>query len=635
MIKNLSEDIIIIKETKNNLVNQEKIRDNSSNRFSETPLKEKYENNFIREKQIGNSSTKTNPYCEIEKKYNTNNRNTQYLPKKNNLFNTASTSKSYNNSLISSNEINYSNKIIIKNENNISNNKINSRKTVSNNRHSNKSSKNIFSHFLYKELLEKLSYKKNLPSGIIISFGNNIHNETSHDRYEKLTLPRVIFKLKNEMIKSISSGWQHNLVINNQGEIFSFGRNQEFQCGLPNLDKNNNCSNTENINDPTNISIINNNLRAIKVFCGNEHSLILSKDKNVYGVGNNEYGLLGIPEKGIKTFKPIKINFRAAINENIIKDYNGKINNISCGTLHNLALTDDGNIFSWGSFQGGQLGLSSDLLLKENTINKKQELFINIPTIIPYFMKNGIKIEKIACGEAHSLALSVKGKPYSWGFGINGQLGLGFCEDSFEPGQGLIQSRIFEPQLIKIFKDYNNINNNYNCDNIKINDINCGKTFSIFLSNTNNLFACGINDLNQLGLKDAEPNKNLYNPSIQCDDYIYPTLLKCFDSKKVEKISCGEGHCLAIVKDLNNNSETIWSWGNNKFGQLGHGSVVKISLPKEVVYLTEYNMNNFSEVSCGGFHSLCLLKSKNNLDWIEKDYTENILEIIEEIGELY
>ena len=121
---------------------------------------------------------------------------------------------------------------------------------------------------------------------------------------------------------------------------------------------------------------------------------------------------------------------------------------------------------------------------------------------------------------------------------------------------------------------------------------------------------------------------------MQCDDYIYPSLLRCFDKKKVEKISCGDGHCLAIVKDINSNTQTIWSWGNNKFGQIGHGLMVKVSLPKEVEYLTEYNLNNFSDVSCGGFHSLILLKSKNNLDWIEKDYDEHILGIFNVIGEL-
>ena len=546
--------------------------------------------------------------------------------------------------MYSSNGINsyiWNNKSNINNRNETDDkNESNNRKTINNsnckNNNSNQKSKKIFSHFLYLELLQKLSYKKNLPSGIIISFGNNPHNETSHDRYEKLTLPRVIFKLKNEIIKSISSGWQHNIVLNQYGEMFSFGHNQEYQCGLPNTENTN--SDNENINDPTNISKIYDNLKAIKVCCGNEHSLIISKNKNVYGFGNNEDGLLGLSDKIIKTYKPTKINFIVNNNNVSIEDYNGKIIDISCGTVHNLALTEDGKVFSWGSFQGGQLGLSSEILLNGNQKKMKdKEMYLSIPTLIPLFPKEDIKIKKISCGEAHSLALTEKGKVYSWGFGSNGQLGLGFCEDSFEPGQGLLKSRIFEPQLIKNFKDYSKTNThacNYNLNNIKIKDIQCGKTFSLFMNTTNNLYACGINDLNQLGFKELEPKDNLYNPDLQCDDYIYPTLLKCFNDKKVEKISCGEGHCLAVVNDINSNIQSVWSWGNNKFGQIGHGSIVKVSLPKEIDYLKGYNMNKFCDVSCGGFHSLVLLKSKNNLDWMDKDYDESILEIIEEIGKL-
>ena len=641
--KRISEDLLTYKDLNSSFMsNIQKVKDISNNTFNETPLKGKYINNFNREKQFETTSSKTNPFFDIQKKCN--NRNNQYLKRNNHLFNTANISKSYNNNINSSNGINsyiWDNKSNINNKNEKDNkNESNNRKTINNsnckNNHLNQKSKKIFSHFLYTELLQKLSYKKNLPSGIIISFGNNPHNETSHDRYEKLTLPRVIFKLKNEIIKSISSGWQHNIVLNQNGEMFSFGHNQEYQCGLPNVENNN--SDNENINDPTNISKIYDNLKAIKVCCGNEHSLIISKNKNVYGFGNNEDGLLGLLDKTIKTYKPTKINF-IANNDNItIEDYNGKIIDISCGTVHNLALTEDGKVFSWGSFQGGQLGLSSEFLLNENQKKTKdKEMYLSIPTLIPLFGKEDIKIKKISCGEAHSLALTEKGKVYSWGFGSNGQLGLGFCEDSFEPGQGLLKSRIFEPQLINNFKDYSktmtNVSN-YNCNNIKIKDIQCGKTFSLFINTTNNLYACGINDLNQLGFKELEPKDNLYNPEIQCDDYIYPTLLKCFNDKKVEKISCGEGHCLAIVNDINSNIQSVWSWGNNKFGQIGHGSIVKVSLPKEIDYLKGYNMNKFYDVSCGGFHSLVLLISKNNLDWIDKDYDESILEIIEEIGKL-
>ena len=98
--------------------------------------------------------------------------------------------------------------------------------------------------------------------------------------------------------------------------------------------------------------------------------------------------------------------------------------------------------------------------------------------------------------------------------------------------------------------------------------------------------------------------------------------------QKVIKLSCGEGHCLAIISGQEN-SKVIWSWGNNKFGQLGHGNGNETGkrLPKPINYLLTFceERNNsgdkvqFEDISCGGFHSLCLAKYKQSIDWIEND----------------
>ena len=464
---------------------------------------------------------------------------------------------------------------------------------------------NIFSHFLYQEILQKLSYKLNSPSGTVIAFGNNTHNETSHDNYEKITIPRMIFKMKNIKIDHIFSGWEHNIILTNKGEIYSFGNNQHYQCGLPN---NNNIDKI--IRDPTNISKINNNMKGISAACGNEYTLILNQDNEVYAFGNNEDGVLGLDDSKIQKYKFTKINFGI---------YTNKIKEISAGTVHNLALTQDNKLFSWGSSQGGQLGLPEKYLISQP--NYIKSFFLSSPTEIAIFSnpKKPEIIEKISCGEAHSIALTSKGTVYSWGFGSNGQLGLGFCEDSFEPGTGLSQSRIFTPQLLKDLTDE------------KIIDVKCGKTFSMFINDKNELYACGVNDLCQLGVNEASSKEHLNNKETPCYDYVYPIKIDCFLNMKVLKISCGEGHCLAVIKDLISNIITIWSWGNNKFGQLGHGSLLKKSTPNPINYLSEYNSKSFEEIYCGGFHSLCLIKYRENLNWIEDDFKE-IINIIDDIG---
>ena len=464
---------------------------------------------------------------------------------------------------------------------------------------------NIFSHFLYQEILQKLSYKLNAASGTVISFGNNTHNETSHDNYEKITIPRMIFKLKNLRINHIFSGWEHNILLTNEGDIYSFGNNQQYQCGLSNK---NNISKI--IMNPTNISILNDNIKGISASCGNEYSLILSKEHEVYAFGNNEDGVLGLDDIKLKKYQFTKINFGI---------YTNKIKEISSGTVHNLALTLDNKLFSWGSSQGGQLGLPEKYLISQP--NYQTSFFLSSPNQISIFskVKKPEIIQKISCGEAHSMALTKDNKVYTWGFGSNGQLGLGFCEDSFEPGTGLTKSRIFTPHLLKGLEEE------------KIIDIKCGKTFSMFINDKNELFACGVNDLNQLGVNEPFSKEHLHNKESPCYDFVYPIKIDCFLNMKVLKVSCGEGHCLAIIKDLISNITTIWSWGNNKFGQLGQGTIVKKSTPNPINYLSDYNSKNFDEISCGGFHSLCLIKHRENLNWIENDF-KKIVNIIDEIG---
>ena len=451
-----------------------------------------------------------------------------------------------------------------------------------------KGKKTQFSHFIYDELLDKLSYKKNVPNGVLISFGNNIHHETTHDNIDSLTLPRLVFKLKNLTVKKIFSGWEHSIIIDSKDEIYSWGNNQSCQCGV---DK----KLYKTVENPINISYLNNNIKANEISCGNEYNLILTKNNEIYGFGSNDDNVLCMKDKKIKTEKLIKIPLN-------LQDNNDKIIQISSGTVHNIILSEKGKVYCWGSCQGGQLGLSQNYLL--SLPNFQEELSIKEPTIIP----NLNNIIKVVSGEAHSIALNNEGKCYSWGFGSNGQLGLGFCEDSFEPGTGMIKSRIFEPTLIE------NLNNN------KIIDISSGKTFSMFINEKKELFSCGINDIYQCGIAEKNPIDHIYsNDNINCCDYIIPTQLEHFFSMKVVKIACGEGHCIAIVND-NSNLNTVWSWGNNRFGQLGLGGEYKKSLPKPINYLFEYDGTQFSNICCGGFHSLVLIKYKKDVEWIEKDY---------------
>lgn len=95
-----------------------------------------------------------------------------------------------------------------------------------------------------------------------------------------------------------------------------------------------------------------------------------------------------------------------------------KVTLVAGGWRHSLACTDTGLLYSWGWNKFGQLGLGH-----------------NDDTHTPCEVKlsDNDKIENIASGWRHTLAISKSGKCFAWGRGVNGQLGTGSTTDSNLP----------------------------------------------------------------------------------------------------------------------------------------------------------------------------------------------------------
>ena len=85
-------------------------------------------------------------------------------------------------------------------------------------------------------------------------------------------------------ISKVSTGYSHSLFQNNKGEIFACGQNRYGQCGLGHC---NHPQITPSLipNAPSNI---------VQFICGYYHGLFLDSEGNVFSVGNNYYGQLGL-----------------------------------------------------------------------------------------------------------------------------------------------------------------------------------------------------------------------------------------------------------------------------------------------------------------------------------------------------
>ena len=187
-------------------------------------------------------------------------------------------------------------------------------------------------------------------------------------------------------ISKISAGWDHSLFQNNKGEIFSCGYNQHGGCGLGHF------------NDPQITPSLIHNLPSniVHFVCGCYHNLFLDSEGNVFSVGYNAQGQLGLDHNTdqnvlnkIPNIPPIKI--------------------ISCVGSSCYLIDFEGNLWCFGFNEFGQLG-------DGDTID------VDAPKITT--LKDIQQISYGSCGD-HFFAKNSQNQLFTAGKNTFGQLGTG------------------------------------------------------------------------------------------------------------------------------------------------------------------------------------------------------------------
>ncbi|KAL2712603.1 secretion-regulating guanine nucleotide exchange factor-like isoform X1 [Vespula squamosa] len=192
--------------------------------------------------------------------------------------------------------------------------------------------------------------------GLKNDFSNDIEKKSKHN-YCPFTF---ISELKNSV--DVSCGQHHTVIVTDKAEVYVFGKNNYGQLGIDN-------DLFPTISMPTKLTNMHFNL-PIKTHTGWTHTIILS-DNRLFAWGRNTYGQLGQEKRAI-SWKP-----------DLIKNI-PKINQLSIGSQHNLALTgnqkyipsylikltlifytDEKTILCWGWNEHGNCGTGdvSDVLL--------------------------------------------------------------------------------------------------------------------------------------------------------------------------------------------------------------------------------------------------------------------------------
>ncbi|XP_033110938.1 E3 ubiquitin-protein ligase HERC2-like, partial [Anneissia japonica] len=150
-------------------------------------------------------------------------------------------------------------------------------------------------------------------------------------------------------------------------------------------------------------------LRPVQIVGGEQTLFAVTSDGKVYATGYGAGGRLGIGGTDSVSTPTLLESIQHVVIKMVAVNSGGK---------HALALSVEGEVYSWGEAEDGKLGHG----------NRTQ---CDRPRVIETL--RGKEVVMVSCGGAHSACITSNGELYTWGKGRYGRLGHGDSEDQNRP----------------------------------------------------------------------------------------------------------------------------------------------------------------------------------------------------------
>lgn len=384
-----------------------------------------------------------------------------------------------------------------------------------------------------------------------------------------------------EDFNSISVGSYHSAALKDDNTVWTWGQNDYGRLGDGTI---------ENSATPVQVKGLND---VISVSAGYAHTVVIKKDGTVWAWGANNHGQIGDGTTEFRT-SPVQV-----------KGLTDVIALSICSEL-NVALKKDGTVWSWGSnynyIQGDGIDFSTTpvqlnqikdvlsvsvsgtnliILKKDGTIWGLGNNFMyqlgnddwDFYTSTLVQIKGLTEIVSVCSGDCLTVALKNDGTVWAVGSNMNGEMGGSSTEN-------------YTYNIVQI-KGISDV------ANISVDD-----SHIIALKNDGTVWEWGQDFL------------DTFNESVE-DYYKKIALTQVKGLTGMVEISSGYMHSMALKND-----GTIWSWGYNKYGELGDGTNINSpSAPVKVMInlgnLVANPINDSSYVKATPINSNVMVDGKN------------------------
>lgn len=226
-------------------------------------------------------------------------------------------------------------------------------------------------------------------------------NEAGH------STPKRVEALVGLVVSQIACGSRHTAIITSTGALYTWGDKENGVAGH---------GDAEGHQYTPKLLERLAGKRIVQLSACGFHTGCLTEAGELYTWGEGKFGRLGHGAE------------RNCHSPRLVETLVGKKpRQLSCGGFHTAVVTEDGHLYTFGGGEHGQLG-------HNDRVNKVK------PTLVQAL--EGVFVSQITCGWSHSVALTSKGRVYTWGNGDHGKLGHGSGR------------KVSVPNIVEKLKDY-------------------------------------------------------------------------------------------------------------------------------------------------------------------------------------
>ena len=311
----------------------------------------------------------------------------------------------------------------------------------------------------------------------------------------------------------------------------------------------------------------------------------------------------------------------------VLSTCSGRIKQVVSARNHSLALTEDGEIWGWGSAARGLLGRVDQEHLQYDP-DEEAEVFVNEPLEIHCLQQDATTAAEhviaLACASHHSLALSDEGRVWAWGSAQHGRLGIKDVEplESVPEEEGLQHKIQPIPTIVA------------GLGGKRIVQVACTSFHSLALTAEGTVWAWGSARGGLLAIADRsglptypDDENEAFQPT--------PTLVEGLRSTLVTQVACAENHSLVLSRE-----GEVWAWGRARYGRLGIVDVSELPSDPDDEFEVEQPEPTIvdglrdlrvTQIACAAHHSLALTAEGEVWAWGSARYG---LLAIEDVSDL-